>query len=153
MSRNTEATLSKTTKLSQSYAKWLWLCSGLFALRVVAQAVALRFKSDFLPDFESWHGGALSYPILLIAQVFILTWFVWTARRFSNSVISPNRRLGLIILIFSSLYFIVMLLRLLLGLTIMNEHRWFASYLPAFFHLVLASYLFLYAHFHFRHGK
>jgi len=107
----------------------------------------------FLPDFESWHGGALSYPILLIAQVFILTWFVWTARRFSNSVISPNRRLGLIILIFSSLYFIVMLLRLLLGLTIMSEHRWFASYLPAFFHLVLASYLFLYAHFHFRHGK
>lgn len=153
MSRNIKDTLSKTTKLSQSYAKWLWLCSGLFALRVVAQAVALRFKSDFLPDFESWHGGVLSYPTLLIAQVLILTWLVWTARRFYNSDISPNRRLGLIILIVSSLYFIVMVLRLLLGLTIMSEHRWFASYLPAFFHLVLASYLFMYGHFHFRHDK
>lgn len=50
---------------SKHYAKWLWLCVGLFALRVIAQAVALVFPSDFLPAFESWHGGVLPYAVLL----------------------------------------------------------------------------------------
>ncbi len=138
---------------SQPYTKWLWLCTGLFAFRVVSQLAALLFKPNFLPTFESWHGGVLPYPLLLITQVLIFTWLVWTAWQFSQSKVYPRRRLGMVIIILASLYFLVMLLRLLLGLTILSEHRWFASYLPAFFHLVLASYLFLYAHFHFRHGK
>lgn len=141
------------TKAAQPYAKWLWLLASLFAFRVVAQLVALLFKPKFLPTFESWHGGVLPYPLLLTAQSLIFVWLAWTAWRFSKNNLHPRRTLGTIIIIFASLYFLVMLLRLLLGLTILNENRWFASYLPAFFHLVLASYLFLYGHFHFRHGK
>jgi hypothetical protein len=146
------------TKISQRYAsqpytKWLWLCTGLFAFRVVAQLAALLFKPNFLPAFESWHGDVLPYSLLLATQVLILIWLAWTAWQFSQSNVYPRRRLGMVIIILASLYFLVMLSRLLLGLTILSEHRWFASYLPAFFHLVLACYLFLYAHFHFRHGK
>ncbi len=143
---------SESTVISQSYAKWLWLCTGLFSIRVIAQAISLIFPSDFLPAFESWHGGVLPYRALLTTQLLILFWLVWTARQISLNGIYPSRRLGLVITIFAILYFTIMLLRLLLGLTIFSEHRWFASYLPAFFHLVLASYLFLYGHFHFRHG-
>jgi hypothetical protein len=143
---------SLNTNVSQPYAKWLWLCAGLFAFRIIAQLAALLFKPTLLPAFESWHGGVLPYPLLLTSQTLIFIWLVWTAWQFSKSSVYPLRRLGMII-IFASLYFLVMLLRLLLGLTILSEHRWFASYLPAFFHLVLASYLFLYGHFHFRHGK
>ncbi len=145
-------------KISQRYAslpytKWLWLCSGLFAFRVVAQLAALLFKPNFLPTFESWHGGVLPYPFLLTIQILILIWLSRTAWQFSHNNVYPHRRLGRVIIIFASMYFFVMLLRLLLGLTILTEHRWFASYLPAFFHLVLASYLFLYGHFHFYHSK
>lgn len=138
---------------SQPYTKWLWLCTGLFAFRVVAQLAALLFKPSFLPTFESWHGGVLPYPLLLSTQVLIFIWLAWTAQQFSLGKVYPRHQLGTIIVILASLYFLVMLLRLLLGLTILSEHRWFASYLPAFFHLVLASYLFLYGHFHFRHSK
>jgi hypothetical protein len=141
------------TKVSQHYAKWLWLCAGLFAFRVVAQLAALLFKPNFLPTFESWHGGVLPYSLLLATQVLIFIWLARTAWQFSRNSMYPRRRVGMVTIIFAGLYFLVMLLRLLLGLTILSEHRWFASYLPAFFHLVLASYLFLYGHFHFRHGK
>lgn len=138
---------------SQPYTKWLWLCAGLFAFRVVAQLAALLFKPSFLPTFESWHGGVLPYPLLFSTQVLIFIWLAWTAWQFSLGKVYPRRQLGMAIIILASLYFLVMLLRLLLGLTILSEQRWFASYLPAFFHLVLACYLFLFGHFHSRHSK
>lgn len=150
---NKKTSIFESPFISKSYAKWLWLCAGLFALRVIAQAISLIFPSEFLPTFESWHGGVLPYPVLLTTQLLILFWLVWTARKLYSNSIYPRRRLGMIVTIFASLYFTIMLLRLTLGLTILSDHRWFASYLPAFFHLVLASYLFLYGHFHFRHGS
>jgi hypothetical protein len=143
---------SDTLISAKAHAKWLWLCAGLFAIRVIAQAVALVLPSDFLPTFESWHGGVLPYAVLLSTQLLILYWMVKTAKRFSLNAIQPRQRFGMLVTIFASFYFGIMLLRLILGLTILSEHRWFASYLPAFFHLVLACYLFLYGHFHFRHG-
>ena len=48
---------------SQRYAPWLWLLLGLFALRVVAQPLALQVDTQLLPRFESWHGGLLPYPV------------------------------------------------------------------------------------------
>lgn len=150
---NKQTTTSKLPVISQIHAKWLWLCSGLFAIRVIAQAMSLTFPSELLPAFESWHGGVLPYPALITTQLLILFWLIWSARQLSLNGIYPRRRLGIIITIFAILYFTIMLLRLILGLTILSEHRWFASYLPAFFHLVLASYVFLYGHFHFRHGS
>lgn len=45
-----------------------------------------------------------------------------------------------------------MLMRLLLGATILSESRWFTSPVPAIFHLGLAGYLLAYGLFHVRHG-
>ena len=101
-----------------------------------------------MPGFESWHGGVLPYPALLLAQLLIIAWFVRTAWRFSKSTVAPQRRRGLWVVAFGAVYFLTMLTRLLLGLTVLHESRWFTSYLPTFFHLVLASYLLLYGHFH-----
>ena len=147
-----QTTISESLAISQNYAKWLWLCAGLFAIRVIAQAISLVFSSEFLPNIESWHSGVLPYPPLLTTQLLILFWLVRTARKISLNSLRPRQRIGIIAIIFASLYFIIILLRLILGLTILSEHRWFASYLPAFFHLALAGYLFLYGHFHFRYG-
>jgi uncharacterized protein len=126
---------------------------GLFAIRILAQPSSLIVNSKFLPPFESWHGGVLPYPVLLITQLLILAWMILTARQFYLGSVSASHRLGANVLFFASIYFLGMLFRLVLGLTILKEHRWFASPLPAFFHMVLASFILLYGHYHFRYGK
>ena len=125
-------------------APWLWLLTALFALRVAAQPAALVVNVTWLPPFDSWHGGVLPYPVLLLAQFAILGWLAWTARRFGSGRIEPSRRLGRASLRFGTVYFVVMLVRLVLGLSVLSHVRWFASPLPAFFHLVLASYVVLF---------
>jgi len=130
------------------YAPWLWLLTGLFALRVVAQPAALIFDDGFLPSFDSWHGGLLPYPVLLSTQLLILGWLARTAWRFGAHAVTPNRSAGRLLLVVGCLYFAVMSVRLLLGATVLGEVRWFASPLPAFFHLVLAMYLLLVGYFH-----
>jgi hypothetical protein len=142
----------QASNVSQKYVPWLWLLISMFVLRVIAQPSSLLISSRFLPPFESWHGGVLPYPMLLIIQVLILFWLIRTTRQFAKGSIVPNRRLGTTVLILASIYFIAMLARLFLGMTVLSEHRWFASPLPAFFHLVLASFLLLYGHFNFRNG-
>jgi hypothetical protein len=45
-----------------------------------------------------------------------------------------------------------MLVRLILGLTVLSGQRWFASPVPTLFHLVLAAYVLLFGHFHYVHA-
>jgi hypothetical protein len=138
------------------YAPWLSLLAGLFALRVAAQAAALVIGNGadgVLPGFEAWHGGVLPYPLLLASQVLILAWLVQQARRFSAGEVAPNRRVGTGALAFGAVYFVTMFVRLILGLTVLRGHRWFGAPLPALFHLVLATYVLLYGHFHARAPK
>jgi hypothetical protein len=110
----------------------------------VAQPAALVVGAAWLPSFESWHGGVLPYPLLLSSQAAILGWLGWTARRVGAGSIEPNRRVGRAALTFGAVYFAVMLVRLVLGVTVLTHLRWFASPLPAFFHLVLATYVLLF---------
>ena len=132
---------------TRSYARVLWLLTGLFAFRVAAQPAALAFDR-LLPSFNSWDGGVLPYPVLLLAQLVILGWLVRTAWRFGAGGVTPRPRLGRAALAFGGVYFAVMFLRLLLGATTLSDVRWFASPLPAFFHLVLATYLVVYGYCH-----
>lgn len=137
---------------SRDYARWLWLLLALFIVRVIAQPIALLTSAPFLPPFESWHSGVLPYPALVAAQLLIIAWLARTAWRFTKGIVTPNHRLGVWMLAFGGIYFTTMLVRLVLGLTILSTNRWFSSILPTMFHLVLASYLLLYGHFHFTHG-
>ena len=129
------------------YAWALWVLTGLFAFRVVAQPAALVFDG-FLPSFNSWDGGVLPYPVLLVTQLVILTWLAHTAWRFSTDKVIPHRPIGRLALAFGGVYFAAIFLRLVLGATALSDIRWFASPLPAFFHLVLATYLLLYGYCH-----
>ena len=126
---------------------------ALFVIRVIAQPLSLIVDSPLLPRFESWHGGVLPYPALLLAQLLIIAWFTRTAWRFSKGDVTPHHRRGIWVTAFGIVYFLTMLARLILGLTVLRESRWFTSYLPTFFHLVLASYLLLYAHYHLQSAK
>jgi hypothetical protein len=86
--------------------------------------------------------------VLLVTQLVILSWLARTAWRFSTGKVVPRRPIGRIALAFGGVYFSVMFLRLLLGATTLSDVRWFASPLPAFFHLVLATYLLVYGYCH-----
>jgi uncharacterized protein len=137
---------------SRDYAKWLWLLLALFTVRAIAQPIALLTSAPFLPRFESWHSGVLPYPALVGAQLLIIAWLARTAWRFSGRDVIPRYRLGVWMLVLGGVYFATMLVRLVLGLTVLSTNRWFSSALPTTFHLVLASYLLVYGHFHFRYG-
>lgn len=137
---------------SRDYAKWLWLFLALFIVRVIAQPIALLTSAPFLPTFESWHSGVLPYPALVAAQILIIAWLARTAWRFSREEVVPSYRLSVWMLVLGGFYFATMLARLVLGVTVLSNNRWFSSVLPTMFHLVPASYLLVYGHFHFLHG-
>jgi hypothetical protein len=137
---------------SRRYASALWLLFLLFAFRVVAQPAALVLHDTILPPFESWHSATLPYGVLLGSQVAILVALGWTAWRFRNGRVTPRRTVGAVALTLGGLYFAVMLVRLVLGLTILGDRRWFASPIPTAFHLVLAAFVLLYGHFHYVHA-
>ena len=137
---------------SRRYASGLWLLVLLFAFRVIAQPLALVVHHTLLPPFESWHSAALPYRVLLASQVAILAALGWTAWRFTVGEPTPRRALGPAALTLGGLYFTVMLVRLVLGLTMLSAHRWFASPIPTVFHLVLAAFVLVYGHFHYVHA-
>jgi hypothetical protein len=120
--------------------------------RVVAQPLALVVHSDALPPFEAWHSGAIPYSLLLASQFLILAATGWTAWRFWTGAVKPRRGIGLAAATFGGLYFLGMVARLVLGLTVLSDVHWFASPVPTLFHLVLAGYLLLLGRFHYVHG-
>jgi hypothetical protein len=136
---------------SRARAGLLWFLTALFAFRVTAQPAALLFDR-LLPSFSSWDGGVLPYPVLLATQLVILGWLARTAWKFSAGTFTPHRRIGRAAVALGALYFTVMCLRILLGATVLSHVRWFASPLPAFFHLVLATYLLVYGFGHLHTG-
>ncbi len=69
----------------------------------------------------------------------------WRVSRGSEGRV-PTR--GRVIGALAALYGAVMLARLILGATAYSGHWWLDAPLPTVFHLVIASYLGVYAHFH-----
>jgi uncharacterized protein len=134
---------------AKNYAPWLWLLWTLFLSRVLGQLLAYTAAPSLLPDFEAWHSAILPYWLLVISQLLILLIFAHIAWSFTTGRIRPNFILGNVLLIIGGTYFIGMLIRLSLGLTLYSDHRWFSNHLPTFFHLVLASFLLLVGHFHY----
>jgi hypothetical protein len=138
---------------TRGYAIALWLLFFLFAVRVVAQPLALVVHSAILPPFESWHSAALPYGVLVASQIAILLALGLMARRFTAGTVTPRRPIGALALVFGALYLVSMVVRLALGLTVLGHVRWFASPLPTVFHIVLATSLLLFGQFHYVHGR
>lgn len=127
--------------------------TGLFALRVVAQFTQYIFQTDFLPAFEQWQGSQLPYPVLLVMQVLILLIMFILNVRVTSGKLKANRFTGKLVLVFSVVYFISMAVRLLLGLSLYADNAWYAKWIPAVFHLVLASYVLVLGFYHVRNSR
>ena len=137
---------------TRGYATWLWWMLVLFCFRVLAQLIQSSVDLKFLPKFEAWHSGAIPYWLLLVFQILIIAVCAWTAWRFTAGKVSAKRSRGLILLCFGMVYFGAMTARLTLGLTLFPGHYWIDRPLPSFFHLVLASFVLITGHYHWKHS-
>ena len=118
----------------------LWGAMGLFFLRVVAQLIQSVAPLSILPPFSQFHGNVLPYPALLASQAVILAFMFYVNLRVRSGW-RPGFAAATGLRVFGVVYVAVMLFRLGAGLFGWIEHEWFHRPLPAFFHLVLASYV------------
>ena len=135
------------------YVLWLSVLFCLFVFRVAAQLIQKIFNLPFLPPFVDWDSGALSYGLLLCSQFLIILILCWIIFAFARMTLVPRRRLGKWLLAFGTVYFGVMVFRLIAGLTFAARDPWLGAKIPALFHIVLASFVLLVGHFHFAYGE
>lgn len=113
----------------------LWLA---FLFRVAGQAVQRWFPLEFLPPFDAWQGSGIAYPALLASQVVIIA-LVGAAL---CSIVHRARALGTTasryVIFIGCAYFALMLLRLVLGLTVLSDSGWFTAWISTLLHLDLA---------------
>ena len=120
-----------------------WVLISLFCFRVFAQIATKYYDLSFLPPFESWHSGSMPYELLLVLQLIIILAMFRFSIKFGKNDILQNSKRGKVIIIIGSIYFIMMIGRLIIGLMGLSEARFFVNYLTTSFHFVLASYLIL----------
>jgi uncharacterized protein len=138
---------------STKYLLPMSICFALFLFRIIAQLIQKLYGLPFLPPFEKWYRGVLAYPWLLTSQLSIIALMGWVILGFAKDTVPAFHRLGIALIVLGSIYLSVMLLRLIAGLTFATHHHWLGALLPAFFHIVLATFVLLVGHFHLVHGK
>ena len=141
--------------LAHPRSRLVWATAGLsvaFLARVVSQAVQKWAPVPFLPPFDDFQGSGLPYPVLLSAQIAILVLLGVVVARMhrGRSLISP--RLILPVIVAGCVYFAVMAVRLVLGLSVLSHSGWFSTWIPTVFHLVLAGLMVLIAAYQHRAG-
>ncbi len=129
------------------------LLTGLFGLRVAGQAMQFWMPQSFLPAFEVFQGSGLPYSILLMTQLVILALMVRTTLRVATGKSIPDRRLGRGLAWFGGLYLAGSVARIVVGIAVLSAPAWFSTWIPAFFHLVLAGFVLTAAHYHLRHAR
>lgn len=136
------------TRHRKRYVAILAILLALFCFRVLAQLLQSYVEMPFLPPFDAWQSGAVPYSALLASQILLIVFYGWILVRMLTNQLLPSRRQGWAFLIFGLVYFVAMSARLIIGLAGLSEHHWFHSYLPTFFHFVLAAYLIVVGYFH-----
>ena len=124
----------------------VWSTAGLslvFLARVVSQAVQNWAPVSFLPPFDDFQGSGLPYSVLLSAQIAILVLLAVVVARMHRGKGLIGPRLIVPVLVAGGVYFAVMAVRLVLGLSVLSHSGWFSTWIPTVFHLVLASLIML----------
>jgi hypothetical protein len=126
---------------SSSLGSLLWLLSALFAARVLGQAFQLWAPQPFLPPFAAFQGSSLPYQALLPAQLAVLGAMFTAAWRAQRGVLRGGARTGRRLGMFGKAYLAGALARIAIGLAVPAAPRWFSSWIPGAFHVVLAAFV------------
>ena len=118
-----------------------------FALRVLGQLVVVLFEPRWLPPLPFWRSGLIGYPLLLTAQVAILALMTTVVRasRTAADAWRPRSWLASRMRAFAALYGTGMALRPPLTLLLAPELHPAQHLIPSLFHVVLASFLWIWA--------
>jgi hypothetical protein len=135
-------------RTARKYPALLWLLSFLFALRVLGQALQRWLPQPFLPPFNAFQGSGLPYWLLLSAQILILGLMIHTSRGVQTGSLIARHRTSIVWACIGWLYLTGSLARIAIGLALPDAHAWFSSWIPAFFHIVLAGFVLTLAYYH-----
>lgn len=134
---------------NRTYAIVLASLAFAFGLRVAGQAIVAGWQVNFLPPMEQWYSGLIPYPVLLPTQIVILilqAWISWDLWRKQGVFARRRAKIGPLLNWFAFAYFLVMVVRYILTMSLYPEQRWFS--IPIFFHWVLAAYIFALGQYH-----
>lgn len=134
----------------------LWTLLFIFILRVLGQMFVALGWQGFLPPMKEWYSGLIPYPWLIVCQIAIIILCGKISLSFSRGkgfFVTPCRGLGQGLLIFGSLYFGAMVIRYILRMTFHPEARWLGGTIPIFLHWVLAIFLLMVGHFHWKYSR
>lgn len=115
--------------------------AAVFAGRVLAQLIQRVATVSFLPEFDSWQSGAVSYRSLLSSQVLILMAMAFLIARVRHGRFGLGPSAATLVSGFGIVYFAFMIGRLVAGQTFASGHSWWNALLPSIFHLVLAGFV------------
>ncbi|HYH42607.1 MAG TPA: hypothetical protein VD867_11555, partial [Burkholderiales bacterium] len=129
------------------YALALAALAGLFASRVVAQAVQRWHPLDALPPFHMFQGSSVAYEYLIATQAALLVWMVIATRRVSAGR-QPRHGAARVLTWVGGIYMAGSILRIVVGLSLPDAPAWFHVWIPAVFHVVLAGFVLTLAAYH-----
>jgi len=124
----------------------LWICQGLFLLRVIGQVIVVFYSPSWLPPQKEWYSGLIPYPILLTIQIVIIIFMTrisWDNTKKAGNFFVTKSKTKKVLLIVSLVYFLIMCFRYLFQIVLVPENRWFRGTIPIISHWVLAAYIFL----------
>jgi hypothetical protein len=125
------------------------LCATLaFAARVAGQAVQGALPQPWLPPFDRWQGSGLPYPVLLAAQCLILGAMLWAAIRAWRGTLRSSSGAMKVATVLGTAYFAGALARIAIGAFVPAAPAWFRAWIPASFHVVLASFVLALGRYH-----
>ncbi len=135
---------------SRTYGQILRILLILFIARVLAQLIQLIFPVSFLPEFHIWQSGALPYHILIVLQIILIYLMVRITRAYLGERVIPRRGVGKFATTIGVLYFLLMIFRMVAGLTFAQNNHWLHAPLPTLFHYVLAGFVITIGLYHLR---
>lgn len=127
----------------------LWLLFLAFTLRVFGQMLVVFAGVTWLPPNTAWMSGLMPYRFLLPAQLVILALHAKICVDFTRGAgwfVRPRPAVGRGVLVFGYFYFALSLLRC--GARFLPATAWLGDWIPTVFHLVLASFVVVFARWH-----
>ena len=139
--------------IEKKYSSCLGILLLIFCVHVGAQFIQFINPVSFLPPLEEWNSGNLPYEVMAVSQIIIIFVLFGFVLRMASGRETPVRKSGQVYLIFGFAYLVLMIFKITEGITDGSSQSWFIAKIPSLFHLVLASFLILVGHYHFRFGK
>jgi hypothetical protein len=143
----------KTAAAFAPYAATGWLLCAMFGARVLGQMLQRWMPQPFLPPADAFQGSSLRYGVLLSTQLVILAAMFYLTIRMQTRTLVPSRRLGVGLAWAGATYMTFSIGRIAVGLAVPEANPWFRTWIPAFFHLVLAGFVLTVSLYHLRTRK